>query len=514
MNIAVWLQRTALSHPNAPAIFHGDRQLATYAEFAANAGAIAYALPELHSIRPGDRVALFMSNNVHYLPLFFGIWASGAVVVPINAKLHAREAAWIIDNAEAKLAFVDAENLEGVKRVLEGLNCALLSLDSPEFKSLTLLPSALAPVDRTNADLAWLFYTSGTTGRPKGVMLSHGNLIGMAQAYLVDVDDIDERDAVLYAAPISHGAGLYSVIHVLRASAHIVPRSSGFDAGEVLELGRHFGRISLFAVPTMVMRLVDHAEKIGEHGEGLRTIIFGGGPMYFANIDRALARFGDRFVQIYGQGETPMTITTLSREIIADRSHPRWPERAASVGRAYSAVEVRIADPSGKPLPSGQTGEILVRGDTVMQGYWNNPEATATTIRDGWLWTGDLGALDEDGFLTLKDRSKDMIISGGTNIYPREVEEALLSHPDVAEACVIGRPDTEWGEEVIAFIVPQAGHTPDAETLDRHCIERIARFKRPKHYRFTDSLPKSGYGKVLKSELRLLISRGVEGING
>lgn len=506
MNVAGWLQRTALSHPNAPAIFHGTEQLATYAEFAANAGRIGHALQELHGIRPSDRVALFMGNNVHYLPLLLGIWHCGAVVVPINAKLHAREAAWILDNAAARLVVVDAENDARLATLSAGLNCEAISVGGREFEVLTTYPSAAAPVRRANADLAWLFYTSGTTGRPKGVMLSHGNLIAMTHAYLVDVDDLDQGDATLYAAPMSHGAGLYSIVHVLRGSAHIVPLSPGFDAGEVLALGRHFGRVSMFAVPTMVKRLVDQAEKIGGHGEGLRTIIYGGGPMYLADIDRALTRFGPRFVQIYGQGESPMTITTLPRHVIADRRHPRWSERAASVGCAYSSVEIRVVDKAGASLPVGETGEILVRGDPVMLGYWNNPEATAATIRDGWLWTGDLGALSEDGFLTLKDRSKDMIISGGSNIYPREVEEVLLTHPRVAEVSVVGRPHPDWGEEVVAFVVPQSGHALDAEMLDRHCIERIARFKRPRHYRFIESLPKSDYGKILKSELRILIA--------
>jgi long-chain acyl-CoA synthetase len=211
---------------------------------------------------------------------------------------------------------------------------------------------------------------------------------------------------------------------------------------------------------------------------------------------------GRRFVQIYGQGESPMTITALGKRHFADTQHPRHLHRIASVGVAQSVIEVRIADEADRPLAAGDPGEVLVRGDSVMRGYWRNPEATAEALRNGWLHTGDVGALDEDGFLTLMDRSKDLIISGGSNIYPREVEEALLRHPGVHEASVVGRPHPEWGEEVVAFVVRRAGAEVTEEALDRLCLEEIARFKRPRVYRFVSSLPKNNYGKVLKAELR------------
>jgi long-chain acyl-CoA synthetase len=203
-----------------------------------------------------------------------------------------------------------------------------------------------------------------------------------------------------------------------------------------------------------------------------------------------------------------MTITALPRELVSDRTHSRWRERLASVGRAHSVVEVRVADPDGRVLPPGETGEVLARGAPVMLGYWRNAEATAKTLRDGWLWTGDLGILDEEGFLTLKDRSKDLIISGGANIYPREVEEVLLMHPSVQEVSVVGRPDPEWGEVVVAFVVAKPGTAVDPAVLDRHCVEHIARFKRPKSYFALEALPKNNYGKVLKTELRELLARG------
>ena len=204
-----------------------------------------------------------------------------------------------------------------------------------------------------------------------------------------------------------------------------------------------------------------------------------------------------------------MTITALTRAHHADRSHPRYLERLASVGVPQAVVEVVVRDPSGRDLPPGEAGEICVRGDVVMAGYWRNPEASARALRQGWLWTGDLGVLDDDGFLTLKDRSKDLIVSGGSNIYPREVEEVLLLHPAVAEASVVGRPDPEWGEAVVAFIVAR-GAPPPEQDLDALCLAHIARFKRPKEYRFVERLPKNNYGKVVKTELRQVISAAGE----
>ncbi|HJV94728.1 MAG TPA: AMP-binding protein, partial [Albitalea sp.] len=206
--------------------------------------------------------------------------------------------------------------------------------------------------------------------------------------------------------------------------------------------------------------------------------------------------------QIYGQGESPMTITALSRAQLMDTTNPRYLERIGSVGVAQSAVEVRVTDADGRTLPIGETGEVVVRGDTVMGGYWRDAAATANAVRDGWLFTGDMGSFDEHGFLTLRDRSKDLIISGGSNIYPREVEEVLLRHPAVAEVSVIGRKDAEWGEVVVAFVAAREGKSVDPRELDAFCCEHIARFKRPKEYHVVDALPKNHYGKVLKTELR------------
>ena len=254
----------------------------------------------------------------------------------------------------------------------------------------------------------------------------------------------------------------------------------------------------MFAAPTMVKRMTQIAKEHGETGAGIRTIVYAGGPMYLADIIEAVDHFGPIFVQVYGQGECPMGITALSRQEVCDRTHPNWQERLKSVGRAQCTVEVQIGDENGNILPIGEIGEIMVRGDLVMPGYWKNPDASEKTLRNGWLQTGDMGAMDQDGYVTMHDRSKDMIISGGTNIYPREVEEVLMTHPDVIEASVVGRPNAEWGEDVVAFVVGDVS----TDALDDLCLSQIARFKRPKDYVFLDQFPKNNYGKVLKTVLR------------
>lgn len=509
MNVANWLAQTAQLHPQRPALLTGTRVDADYATFAKRAAAFGVALSQKFGIAPGDRVALFATNCTAYLECLYGIWWIGAVAIPINAKLHGREAAWICDNAGTKLTLVSDDTIEALAEAADALPPAMkmLSMDSADYLRLRDGDYASAPLPREDNDLAWLFYTSGTTGRPKGVMLSHGNLVAATLCYMVDVDPATPEDASLYAAPISHGAGLYHLPHVRMGGRHVVPESGGFDPEEVLKLGKALGNVVMFAAPTMVRRLVDVAKKLGETGEGIRTIIYGGGPMYLADIRDAIATMGQRFVQIYGQGESPMTITSLGRAWHADTQHPRYLERLASAGPAQSVMEVRITDADGKPLPAGETGEIEAKGAAVMLGYWNNAKANAETLKDGWLRTGDVGRLDADGFLTLSDRSKDVIISGGTNIYPREVEEALLTHADVREVSAIGVADADWGEIVVACVVLEDGAAKDDAKLDAHCLASIARFKRPKRYVYLEALPKNNYGKVLKTELREMMKR-------
>lgn len=500
MNLALWLERVAAEEGARPALMLGAQVVADYASFRDRAAALGAALAR-RGVSPGDRVALFMKNCPDYLVALYGIWFAGAVAVPVNAKLHRREAAWIMGASGATLGFVTPDPGAGLAAEVP---LPLVDVTGAEFAAMTE-GAGRAPVSRAPGDLAWLFYTSGTTGKPKGVQITHGMLAATSLSYPLDVDEVRPEDAAYYAAPMSHGAGIYAAIHVRMGARHLCPPSQGFDAGELLALAETEGPFSMFLAPTMVRRLTDVAKAAGKRGEGIRTIVYGGGPMYRSDIEEAVDWFGPRFVQIYGQGECPMAITALSRAEVADRSHPRWRARLASVGRAQSAVDVAVVGDVGAPLAPGEVGEIAVRGLPVMPGYWQAEEATEKTLRDGWLMTGDLGTLDEDGYLTLVDRSKDVIISGGTNIYPREVEEVLLSHPSVQEASVVGRTSAEWGEDVVAFVVAAPGAEIDEPALDAHCLAHIARFKRPKAYVTLSELPKNNYGKVLKTELRKML---------
>ena len=508
MNLAQLLVRAACVHPDRPAVLLGDRPVLSYSGLAGRTARLAGHLRHGLGLEAGERIAVFMINHVAYLEVLYAAWWAGLAVVPINAKLHPREVDFILDDSDAAVLFVSGHLAADLRPLLDGRPTLrqVLTPGTTAYESALTAPP-IGPVHRAPGDLAWLFYTSGTTGRPKGVMQTHRNLYAMMSCYFIDVDEVTADDAIVYAAPMSHGAGLYNFAFVAKAARHVVPLSGGFEAAELVALSRSVGRLCMFAAPTMVKRLVEHVAASGESADGFKTIVYGGGPMYVEDIQRALATLGPRFVQIYGQGESPMTITALAREQLNDRAHPRWAERIGSVGVAHTLVEVRTVDPDGKPLPAGETGEVTVRGETVMPGYWRNPEATAKTLRDGWLWTGDMGALDADGFLTLKDRSKDVVISGGSNIYPREVEAVLLRHPGVREVSVVGQPDPQWGEVVVAFVVG-AGVSP--EELDGLCLQHIARFKRPKRYHFVASLPKNNYGKVLKTALRAQLDDGLD----
>jgi long-chain acyl-CoA synthetase len=498
MNIANHLVRAGMARGERPAVALGGKVILNYVQLADRAARIAGALCGTYGLKAGDRVGLAMKNCPEYLEILYGCWHAGLIAVPINAKLHASEFAYILENSGARVCFATGDLAGTVAGVAKPPLERIIEVGGDEYPRLRTA-DPVPCVTRAPQDGAWLFYTSGTTGRPKGAELSHRNLLAMIFCYFADVDQGTPWDAILHAAPVSHGAGLYGLAHVTQASCHVLPESGGFDPAEIYDLIGRYPGLCFFAAPTMVKRLVDFPQD--RDTSNLKQIHYGGGPMYVADCRAALDRFGPKLAQLYGQGESPMTITALSRQVHAESSHQRWLERLGSVGTAQSVVEVRVADEDDNFLPAGEVGEILVRGDSVMNGYWGNPEATAETLRGGWLHTGDMGAFDEDGFLTLKDRSKDLIISGGTNIYPREVEETLMRHPSVVEASVIGRADPEWGEVVVAYVVAgEGGVTPEA--LDELCLKNIARFKRPKDYRFVSELPKNNYGKVLKTALR------------
>ena len=503
MNIAELLLRPAQSFPDNVALARGTNPHLTYRNLLRRVSVMATHLRHRLGLQPGDRVALATTNCVEALEAMYAIWHAGLAAVPMNAKLHRREFAFILQDSGARACIATpdlVEDIAGIKDQCPALE-RIVDTASRDYKFLQV--GDPAHLTRTSSDdLAWLFYTSGTTGRPKGASLSHRNLLVMSMNYFVDIDRVEPGEAMIHAAPVSHGSGLYNFPMLLRGGTHVIPESGKYEVPELVELIARWPRTSIFLAPTMVKRLIEHPAAADIVPGTLKTIIYGGAPMYVSDLKRSLELLGNVMVQIYGQGESPMTISCLRREHHAERDHPRWEERLASAGPQQSCVEVRIAGEDGRSLPAGEIGEIVVRGDTVMGGYWQNPDATSRSLRDGWLWTGDVGCFDDDGFLTLKDRSKDMIISGGTNIYPREIEDVLNLHPAVLECSVIGRPHPEWGEDVVAFIVKRPGREVTPAELDQLCLDNIARFKRPKHYRFIEALPKNNYGKILKTELR------------
>ena len=501
MNLSHTLFRTARRVPRAIAVIERDRLELTYEQLADRVLRLARGLWGL-GVKPGGSVAIVAKNSAAYLEFLYACWCLGAAVIPVNARLHSKEVAFILDDAGSQVCFItDDTDTAGIDAARAHGGTCFIDIDSPQYAALLQAEPLAAALAGGRDDAAWLFYTSGTTGRPKGVVLTHGNLLAMALNYLADVDHAAVGDHLLHAAPMSHGSGLYIVPNIAAGATHLIPAARGFDVDEIRQILAWTPNVKFFAAPTMVMRLVD-AMAGDDEPPNLKSIIYGGGPMYVADSLRALDCFGPRLVQIYGQGEAPMTITVLPAADHFDDHDGRRLERLGSVGRAQTGVELAVLDPDDLAVAAGEIGEVCVRGDVVMAGYLNNPQATAATLANGWLHTGDLGRLDERGYLTLVDRSKDLIISGGSNIYPREVEEVLLLHPAIKEAAVIGLPDAEWGESVLAAIVKQEGHVPDERELDLFCLEHIARFKRPKRYVFVDELPKNATGKVLKRELR------------
>jgi fatty-acyl-CoA synthase len=488
VNLFALLDQAAARFGDRGAVYRGEHQLLTWAQLRDRALRLAGSL---RALGPGARVAVASENSPEIIELMFGVWAAQCVYLPINYKLHPREMQQILDDAGAAVVFASLKIATELTPVTE----TPLEVIGSQAYQARMAAAPVKPPSTEPDELAWLFYTSGTTGRSKGAMLSHRNLMAMTVAHLADFDSPDENCSLVHGAPMSHGSGLYIPPYVLRGARQVIPASAAFEPEEFLDLcDRHPG-CSAFLAPTMVARLVQTGRPSPRN---LRTIVYGGGPMYVDSLKKAMAAFGPVFVQLYGQGEAPMTITGLRRSDHVGTNDATL----GSVGYARSGVDVTVLRNDGNAAAVGEIGEIVCRGDVVMSGYWRNPEATAATLQHGWLHTGDMGSFDERGFLTLRDRSKDVVISGGSNIYPREVEEALLEHPDVVEAGVVGARDEEWGEIVVAFIV---GEAKPAE-LDAHLLDRIARFKRPKRYEYIDELPKNSYGKVLKRSLRERLS--------
>jgi long-chain acyl-CoA synthetase len=437
---------------------------------------------------------------------------AGMAVVPMNIRLHPSEHEYMLNDSGAFALIYGEEfrdhlaqirgNLTSIKHfICVGRGAAGdLGYDQVlDGQRETPADPAIEP-----DDLAWLFYTSGTTGHPKGAMLTHRNLLTMAEQFLLNINPARPGDVLLHAAPITHGSGLSIFHHIAVGAASAFPATRAFDPPRIFEAIQRYHATTMFLVPTMINLLLASLDKGKYDLSSLHTIFYGGAPMYVEQLLEAVRTFGPVFVQLFGQGEAPMTCTSLPKEEHLAGDDPVKLKRLASAGRETTAVRVRIVDDADRdvPAPASQMGEIVVRGDLVMKGYWNKPEATAETLRGGWLHTGDIGYLDADGYLYITDREKDMIISGGSNVYPREIEEVICRHPAVFEVAVIGIPDEKWGETVKALVVPREGTSATEAEIIEHCKRHMASYKKPQSVEFLPALPKNAYGKVLKRELR------------
>jgi long-chain acyl-CoA synthetase len=463
------------------------------------ASRLAHALRRL-GVGAGDRVAVMLPNCPEVTQSYGAILKCGGVIVPIIFLLGDREVAHILVDSEAKVVITASDMLGKVEAqigVLPTLHHVLLVDGDGDGKTLSLAaeragePDAFPAVDRRPDDLAVILYTSGTTGVPKGVALSHDNLESNARA-AASLNELGREDWAVAVLPLSHSYGLtvMNAGHILGSRAALL---RWFQPEAVLRTIEEFRAVSMSAVPTMLVYLLNFPDADRFDTHSMRVWGSGAAPLPVEIVEPFERKFGGRILEGYG-------LTEASPVVSAHRlSSPR---KLGSVGRAIPGVEISIQDDLDRPLPAGELGEVCVRGRNVMVGYYRNPEETARTVRAGWLHTGDMGRLDQDGFLFIVERKKDLIIRGGFNIYPREVEEVLYAHPKVAEAAVVGMKDELMGEDVLAFVVLRSGERASAEEIGAFCEGRLARFKCPKQIRVVESLPKSPIGKILRKELR------------
>jgi len=506
MNIGSLLSKASRLQGDRLAIQHGEQQL-TYAELNQRVGQLARALQSL-GVCPGDRVVLVQRNGPAMFETLFACFRAGAAVVPVNVRLHPEEVAFICQDCKAKVLVATGEYatsaLQAHKQMPElqlvGVESIADAFDYETLLSASDSMNADAEVDPD--DLAWLFYTSGTTGKPKGAMLTHRNLLAMMMNYFTDVNPLAPEDVVLHAAPLTHGSGLFGLPAIAKGATSVILHTPSFDPQTVFALIQHLRVTTIaFLAPTQIKMMLNGPYRSYDLSS-LRCIPYGGGPMYVEDMKQAVEAFGPVLVQIYGQGEAPMTISYLRREEHVTHGDPDADQRLASAGIPRTDVEVRIVDDDDHEVAAGKIGEIAARGSVVMAGYWNRPDETAESLRGGWLHTGDIGMMDEKGYLYLLDRKKDMIISGGNNIYPREIEEVLLKHPAIYEVAVIGVPDPLWGESVKAIVALRSGMTVTEEEVNALCRQHLASYKKPRTVEFVQELPKNAYGKILKRELR------------
>lgn len=499
MTLTQALHRNMQQNASGAATIDGDRRR-SWTESADRIARFAAGLASLGVAR-GDRVAILAHNSDHYFEYLYAVWWLGAVVNPINIRWSAQEIAYSLDDSSTALLFVDDgyAHLGPELEILSASLKAVRPIGTAAHEAWLAGFEPIADIRASGDDLAAILYTGGTTGFPKGVMLSHRNMVSSALGALA-MAGCGTTGCYLHVPPLFHVGALSGlVIAMLGGSSNIFLK--GFDAEAVLETIARERATEIFLVPTMIRMLLDHPT-FAQHDLGsLRKIRYGASTIDDALLDRVLSVFPDvGFVQAYGMTELSPIATQLTPEDHCGERRAAGKSRTA--GRATPAVEVRIVDPAGRELPRGEIGEIVARGETVMLGYWGKPDTTREAVQDGWMHTGDLGTMDEDGYIAVVDRLKDLIISGGENVYSAEVENALATYPGIASVAVIAVPDERWGERVHAVVVPKSGAQLDPADLQQHVRARIAGYKVPRSFSFVDALPLSAAGKILKNVLR------------
>lgn len=501
MNVGYLLTRSARYYGDRTG-FVMDEETVSYDRLNRRVNKLANALLNL-GLKKGDRVGLLFHNSLAYLESYLALYKAGMVWVRLNARLAPSEIKEMLDDSGAVAMIHGAEFGETAGEASSGLRWVIKKGSGPGLDYDDFLEEGLdhePDVDVFMEDLSDLWYTSGTTGTPKGIMLTHRNIMTCTQFLLTDVYDISEGDQFLTPGALSHAGSVRILPFLIRgATCHL---HGHFDTERILKETESLKITDWAVVPTMLIAIMDQPEISRFDLSSLKRITYAGSPLPVERIKEALERFGPILDQSYGQAESIITITHLSREEHISDGDPVQEKRLASAGREYPGIQVRIMDDNNNFLGPDEIGEVVTRSDLVMRGYWNQPEKTEEALVNGWLHTGDIGYLDEGGYLFLVDRKHDKIITGGLNVFPREVEETISTHPAVAQVTVFGLTDPFWGEAITAAVVVREGMSLTVEELGAFCKEHLAGYKRPKKIHFLDDLPKNLYGKILRKDLK------------
>lgn len=507
MNLAHILAQAARRFPDAIGFVHGE-EVTTWARMNTRVDAMASALAA-RGIGKGDRILVQSKNCLQMFESMFAAFRLGAVWVPANFRQTPDEVAYLAQasGAVAMICHADFPDHARVASATSSAIATLISIGTADFgEDYDALVAAHVGAQARAADVehddpCWFFFTSGTTGRPKAAVLTHGQLGFVITNHLCDLmPDTTPADASLVVAPLSHGAGVHQLAQVARAVKSVLPDGERFDGADIWRLVERWGITNMFTVPTIVNMLVEHPAVDAHDHSSLRYVIYAGAPMYREDQKRALAKLGKVLVQYYGLGEVTGNITVLPAALHDLEDGPQV--KLGTCGFERTGMEVQIQDETGRALDPFQTGEICVAGPAVFAGYYDNPQANEKAFRNGWFRTGDLGHQDEQGFIYLTGRASDMYISGGSNVYPREVEEKVLEHPAIAEVAILGVPDARWGEVGVAVCVPRPEARVDQNDLIDFLSGKVARYKLPRRVFFWDALPRSAYGKITKKMVR------------